>query len=88
MRTARFARNERLVMRANNRIPLETLRRSLGRVAQDVERGGSVVVEPSAMREIVHRPSYRPPYLSAAPPARGITKPFSGAANAQAVQQY
>jgi len=30
---------------ANNRIPLETLRRSLGRVAQDVERGGSVVVE-------------------------------------------
>lgn len=32
-------------MRANNRIPLETLRRSLGRVAQDVERGGSVVVE-------------------------------------------
>lgn len=32
-------------MRAKNRIPLETLRRSLGRVAQDVERGGSVVVE-------------------------------------------
>jgi prevent-host-death family protein len=32
-------------MRPNNRIPLETLRRSLGRVAQDVERGGSVVVE-------------------------------------------
>ena len=32
-------------MRANNRIPLETLRRSLGRVARDVERGGSVVVE-------------------------------------------
>lgn len=32
-------------MRANNRIPLETLRRSLGRVAQDVERGSSVVVE-------------------------------------------
>lgn len=30
---------------ANNRIPLETLRRSLGRVAQDVERGGSVVIE-------------------------------------------
>lgn len=26
-------------------IPLEKLRRSLGRVAQDVERGGSVVVE-------------------------------------------
>ena len=32
-------------MRPNNRIPLETLRRSLGRVAQDVERGDSVVVE-------------------------------------------
>lgn len=32
-------------MRAKNRIPLETLRRSLGRVAQDVERGDSVVVE-------------------------------------------
>ncbi len=32
-------------MLANNRIPLETLRRSLGRVAQDVERGDSVVVE-------------------------------------------
>ena len=32
-------------MRPNNRIPLETLRRTLGRVAQDVERGGSVVVE-------------------------------------------
>ena len=32
-------------MRANNRIPLETLRRSLGRVAREVERGGSVVVE-------------------------------------------
>ncbi len=32
-------------MRINNRIPLETLRRSLGRVAQDVERGGSVIVE-------------------------------------------
>lgn len=32
-------------MRANNRIPLETLRRSLGRVAQDVERGESVIVE-------------------------------------------
>ena len=32
-------------MRPNNRIPLETLRRSLGRVAQDVERGNSVVVE-------------------------------------------
>lgn len=32
-------------MMANNHIPLETLRRSLGRVAQDVERGGSVVVE-------------------------------------------
>lgn len=32
-------------MLANNRIPLETLRRSLGRVARDVERGGSVVVE-------------------------------------------
>ncbi len=32
-------------MRAKNRIPLETLRRSLGRVAQDVERGSSVVVE-------------------------------------------
>lgn len=32
-------------MRAKNRIPLETLRRSLGRVAQDVERGGSVVIE-------------------------------------------
>ena len=32
-------------MQAKNRIPLETLRRSLGRVAQDVERGGSVVVE-------------------------------------------
>jgi prevent-host-death family protein len=32
-------------MQPNNRIPLETLRRSLGRVAQDVERGGSVVVE-------------------------------------------
>ncbi len=32
-------------MRPNDRIPLETLRRSLGRVAQDVERGSSVVVE-------------------------------------------
>jgi prevent-host-death family protein len=32
-------------MRPNNRIPLETLRRSLGQVAQDVERGGSVIVE-------------------------------------------
>ncbi len=32
-------------MQSNNRIPLETLRRSLGRVAQDVERGHSVVVE-------------------------------------------
>ena len=32
-------------MSANNRISLETLRRSLGRVAQDVERGGSMVVE-------------------------------------------
>lgn len=32
-------------MRADNRIPLETLRRSLGRVAQDVERGDSMVVE-------------------------------------------
>ena len=32
-------------MRPNNRISLETLRRSLGRVAQDVERGSSVVVE-------------------------------------------
>ena len=32
-------------MQSRNRIPLETLRRSLGRVAQDVERGGSVVVE-------------------------------------------
>ncbi len=32
-------------MREDNRIPLETLRRSLGRVAQDVERGDSVVVE-------------------------------------------
>ena len=32
-------------MRPNNRIPLETLRRSLGRVAQEVERGSSVVVE-------------------------------------------
>ena len=32
-------------MTADNRIPLETLRRSLGRVAQDVERGDSVVVE-------------------------------------------
>ncbi len=32
-------------MRADNRIPLETLRRSLGRVAQDVERGDSLVVE-------------------------------------------
>lgn len=30
---------------ASNRIPLETLRRSLGRVAQEVERGSSVVVE-------------------------------------------
>ncbi|MDQ3386746.1 MAG: type II toxin-antitoxin system prevent-host-death family antitoxin [Actinomycetota bacterium] len=30
---------------ADNRIPLETLRRSLGRVAQDVERGGSFVVD-------------------------------------------
>src|SRR5918994_2066603 len=33
------------MMQPRNRIPLETLRRSLGRVAQDVERGGSVVVE-------------------------------------------
>ncbi len=32
-------------MTADNRIPLETLRRRLGRVAQDVERGDSVVVE-------------------------------------------
>jgi prevent-host-death family protein len=32
-------------MATNNRIPLETLRRSLGRVARDVERGDSVVVE-------------------------------------------
>ena len=32
-------------MPANNRISLETRRRSLGRVAQDVERGGPVVVE-------------------------------------------
>jgi prevent-host-death family protein len=32
-------------MRPNNRIPLETLRRSLGRVAQEVERGNSVIVE-------------------------------------------
>ena len=32
-------------MQASNRIPLETLRRSLGRVAQEVERGSSVVVE-------------------------------------------
>lgn len=32
-------------MQVKNRIPLETLRRTLGRVAQDVERGGSVVVE-------------------------------------------
>ncbi|CAN5623373.1 hypothetical protein BH24ACT20_BH24ACT20_00060 [soil metagenome] len=32
-------------MRTDNRIPLETLRRSLGRVAQDVERGDSLVVE-------------------------------------------
>ena len=32
-------------MQSNNRIPLETLRRSLGRVAQQVERGESVVVE-------------------------------------------
>jgi prevent-host-death family protein len=33
------------MMQPRNRIPLETLRRSLGRVAQDVERGDSVVVE-------------------------------------------
>jgi prevent-host-death family protein len=45
LRTAQSAGIERCVMRANNRISLETLRRSLGRVAQDVERGGSVVVE-------------------------------------------
>jgi prevent-host-death family protein len=45
MRTARYTRIERYVMPANNRISLETLRRSLGRVARDVERGGSVVVE-------------------------------------------
>ena len=32
-------------MQARNRIPLETLRRSLGKVSQDVERGSSVVVE-------------------------------------------
>jgi antitoxin (DNA-binding transcriptional repressor) of toxin-antitoxin stability system len=32
-------------MRSDNRIPLEMLRRSLGRVAQDVERGDSLVVE-------------------------------------------
>lgn len=32
-------------MQVKNHIPLETLRRTLGRVAQDVERGGSVVVE-------------------------------------------
>ena len=32
-------------MLSNNRIPLETLRRSLGRVARDVERGESVVIE-------------------------------------------
>lgn len=32
-------------MQAGSRIPLETLRRSLGRVAQEVERGSSVVVE-------------------------------------------
>ena len=32
-------------MRADNRIPLETLRRSLGQVARDVERGDSLVVE-------------------------------------------
>jgi prevent-host-death family protein len=32
-------------MRPDNRIALETLRRSLGRVAQEVERGCSVVVE-------------------------------------------
>lgn len=32
-------------MTADNRIPLETLRRGLGRIAQDVERGESLVVE-------------------------------------------
>jgi prevent-host-death family protein len=32
-------------MLSNNRIPLEALRRSLGRVARDVERGESVIVE-------------------------------------------
>ena len=32
-------------MRADNRIPLETLRRSLGQVARDVERRDSLVVE-------------------------------------------
>jgi hypothetical protein len=32
-------------MPANYRISLETLRGSPGRVAQDVERGGSVIVE-------------------------------------------
>ncbi|WP_166178554.1 type II toxin-antitoxin system prevent-host-death family antitoxin [Rubrobacter tropicus] len=45
MWTARFMWNERCFVLTNNRIPLETLRRSLGQVAQDVERGGSVVVE-------------------------------------------
>ena len=32
-------------MQVQNRIPLETLRRSMGRVAREVERGSSVVVE-------------------------------------------
>lgn len=32
-------------MRVDNRIPLEMLRRSLGQVARDVERGDSLVVE-------------------------------------------
>lgn len=36
---------QEVAMREDNRIPLETLRRSLGRVAQDVERGDSVIVE-------------------------------------------
>lgn len=45
MWTTRFMWNERYFVLTNNRIPLETLRRSLGQVAQDVERGGSVVIE-------------------------------------------
>jgi prevent-host-death family protein len=45
IQTARFMRTKRYAVRSNNRIPLEMLRRSLGRVAQDVERGSSVVVE-------------------------------------------